>query len=146
MNILGHLEIDYRGQMTDRQMFEDSRFETNIIGITSVPKFLAGHNIQPVGGTKGDTITNTCEFVKGCRHTHDQTSNSRSYGRQPRTHNIPRHLRHQLPTYFRNSVQITPAQNVHNIGDVKQRVHRAHTHYPHSHTAQTVKDNVVKRR
>ena len=25
--------------------------------------------------------------------------------------------------YFRNSVHITPAQNIHNIGGVKQRVH-----------------------
>ena len=51
-NIFGCLEIDYRGQMTDGQMFEDSRIETNIIGVTLVTKLLAGQNIHPVGGTE----------------------------------------------------------------------------------------------
>ena len=46
-------------------MFKDSRIETNLVGVTLVPKFLAGNNIQPVGGTKGDGITtNTKEFLK----------------------------------------------------------------------------------
>ena len=62
MNILGGLETDYRGKMTDGQMFKDSRIETNIVGVTTVPKFLAGHNIQPVGGAKGDGITITQKF------------------------------------------------------------------------------------
>ena len=39
MNILGGLETDYRGKMTDGQMFKDSRIETNIVGVTTVPSF-----------------------------------------------------------------------------------------------------------
>ena len=39
MNILGRLQIDHWGKMVG-QMFKDSRIETNIIGVTSVPKFL----------------------------------------------------------------------------------------------------------
>ena len=62
--ILGRLETDYRGQITDGKMFRDSRIETNIIGETSVEKLLAGQNILPVGGTGGDGITNTCDFLK----------------------------------------------------------------------------------
>ena len=69
MNILGCLEIDYRGQMTDGKMFEDSRIETNIIGVTSVMKLLAGQNIHPVGGTEGDGITDTHEFQRTWTHT-----------------------------------------------------------------------------
>ena len=64
MNILSCLENDYRGKMTDGQKFKDSRIETNIVMVTSVPKFSAGSTIQPVGGTKGDGITNTQEFLK----------------------------------------------------------------------------------
>ena len=56
-NILVH-ENDYRGKMADRKMMgrkdKDSRIETNIVGVTSVPKLLAENNIQPVGGTEGD--------------------------------------------------------------------------------------------
>ena len=44
--------------MADRKMMgrkdKDSRIETNIVGVTSVPKLLAENNIQPVGGTEGD--------------------------------------------------------------------------------------------
>ena len=43
----------------DRQMFKESRIETNIVVVTSVPKFLAGNNIQPVGETDGDVVTST---------------------------------------------------------------------------------------
>jgi hypothetical protein len=64
MNILSCLENDYRGKMIDGQKFKDSRIETNIVRVTSVPKFLAGSTIQPVGGTKGDGKTNTQEFLK----------------------------------------------------------------------------------
>ena len=63
-NILGCLENDYRAKMTDGQTLKDSRIETNIVGVTSVLKFLAGNNIQPVGGTDGDGVTNTQEFFK----------------------------------------------------------------------------------
>ena len=45
-------------------MFKDSRIKTNIVGVTSVSKFLAGNNIQPVGGTDGDGIKDTQEFLK----------------------------------------------------------------------------------
>ena len=38
-NILGCRETDYRGKMTDGQMFKDSRIETNIVGVTLVPSF-----------------------------------------------------------------------------------------------------------
>ena len=61
-NILGRLENDYREKMMDGQMFKDSRIETNIVGVTLV--FLAGNNIQLVGGTDGDDVTNTQEFLK----------------------------------------------------------------------------------
>ena len=64
MNILDCLEIDYRGKMTEGQMFKDSRIETNIIGVTSVTNFLAGYNIHPVRGTEDDGITNTHEFLR----------------------------------------------------------------------------------
>ena len=63
-NILGRLENEYRGKMIDRQIFKDSRIETNIVGVTSVSKFLAENNIQPVGGTDCDDVTNTQEFLK----------------------------------------------------------------------------------
>ena len=39
-----------------------SRIETNIVVVTLVSKFLAGNNIQPVGGTDGDGVTQ--EFLK----------------------------------------------------------------------------------
>ena len=45
-------------------MFKDSRIETNIVGETSVIKLLAGQNIYPVGGTGGDGIANTHDFIK----------------------------------------------------------------------------------
>ena len=64
MNILGHLENDYRGKMTDRQMLQDSRIENNLVSVTLVSKFLAGNYIQLVGGTDRDSITNTQEFLK----------------------------------------------------------------------------------
>ena len=35
----------------------------SIIGVTSVTKLLAGQNIHP-GGTEGDVITDTCDFLK----------------------------------------------------------------------------------
>ena len=63
-NILKRLEDDYRGQMTDGKMFEDDRIETNIVGETSVMKLLAGQNIHPVGGTGGDSISNTHDILK----------------------------------------------------------------------------------
>ena len=50
--------------MTDGKMFKDSRIETNIVGETSVMKLLAGQNIHPVGGTGGDGITKTHDFLK----------------------------------------------------------------------------------
>ena len=40
------------------------RIETNIVGETSVTKWLAGKNIHPVGGTGGDGITKTHDFLK----------------------------------------------------------------------------------
>ena len=52
-NILKRLEDDYRGQMTDGEMFEDDTIETNIIGEHSVMKLLKGKNIHPVGSTGG---------------------------------------------------------------------------------------------
>ena len=63
-HILGWLENDYRGHMTDGKMIKDSRIETNIVGETSVMKLLAGQNIHPVGGTGGDGITKTSDFLK----------------------------------------------------------------------------------
>ena len=63
-NILKRLEDDYRGKMTDGKMFEDDRIETNIVGEHSVMKLLKGKNIHPVGGTGGDGITKTREFLK----------------------------------------------------------------------------------
>ena len=69
-NILGRLENDYRGQMTEGKMFRDSRIETNIVGETSVMELLAGQYIHPVGGNGGDSITKTIIF-KGRRRTHD---------------------------------------------------------------------------
>ena len=48
--------------MTDGKMFKDRRIETNIIGVTSVAKLLAGQNIYPVGGTGGDGIKDTSGF------------------------------------------------------------------------------------
>ena len=50
--------------MTDGKMFRDSRIETNIVGETSVMKLLAGQNIHPVGGTGGDGISKTHDFLK----------------------------------------------------------------------------------
>ena len=73
-NILKRLEDDYRGQMTDGKMFEDDRIETNIVGETSVMKLLKGKNFYPVGGTGGDGITKTHDFLKDV----DQTSNNRN--------------------------------------------------------------------
>ena len=49
--------------MTDGKMFKD-RIETNIIGVTSVAKLLARSNIHTVGGTGGDGVTDTHEFLK----------------------------------------------------------------------------------
>ena len=63
-NILNRLENNYRGKMTDGKMFEDDRIETNIVGEHSVKKLLKGENIRPVGGTGGDGITKTHEFLK----------------------------------------------------------------------------------
>ena len=45
-------------------MFRDSRIETNIEGETSVERLLAGQNIHPVGGTGGDSVSNTHDFLK----------------------------------------------------------------------------------
>ena len=45
-------------------MFEDNRIETNIVGEHSVKKLLKGENSRPVGGTGGDGITKTHEFLK----------------------------------------------------------------------------------
>ena len=63
-NILGRLENYHKRKMTEGKMFRDSRIETNIVGDTSVMRLLAGQNIHPVGGTGGDGISNSHDFLK----------------------------------------------------------------------------------
>ena len=63
-DVLKRLEDEYRGQMKDGRMFKDDRIETNIVGEHSVKVFLKGKNIHPVGGTNGDGITKTRDFLK----------------------------------------------------------------------------------
>ena len=116
-NILGGLEIDYIGQ------WRTDKF-SKTVGLKRTLSGNIGHNI--FSRTQHPTRRRNQRWwyhkhtwvFEGRRHPNDQTSNCRSDGRQPRTHNIPHHLRQQRPTYFRNSVHLTPAQNIHNIGGV----------------------------
>ena len=119
-NILGRLETDYRGQMTDGKMFRDSRIETNIVGETSVERSLAGQNIHPGGGTGGDDITNTHEFLKDVDAHIIKLLTVKVKGDNPEQITFHVILGSNAPPIL---VHITAKQNIHNIGGHKQRVH-----------------------